>query len=161
MTYEEFQRIQTRRKFLHNCVGGLGTAALAHLLALEGRTAVEDPTKINPLAPKAPPRAATAKNVIFLFMAGAPSQMDLYDPKPELKKWEGQALPPSMTKDLQLAFIKPSATILPSPRTFTPHGRAVSRFQTSCPTPVRSRMTSASSARCIARLLTTTRGNPC
>ncbi len=124
MTYEEFQRIRTRRAFLHNCVGGLGTAALAHLLALEGRTAVEDPTKINPLAAKAPPHAATAKNVIFLFMAGAPSQMDLYDPKPALKKWEGQALPPSMTKDLKLAFIKPSATILPSPRTFTPHGQS-------------------------------------
>ena len=124
MTYEKFQRIHTRRKFLHDCAGGLGTAALAHLLALEGRTAVEDPTQINPLAAKAPHHAPTAKNVIFLFMAGAPSQIDLYDPKPGLKKWEGQPLPPSMTKDLKLAFIKPTATILPSPRRFAPQGQS-------------------------------------
>jgi hypothetical protein len=65
-----------------------------------------------------------AKNVIFLYMEGAPSQMDLFDPKPELAKWHGTPLPPSRTKDLRLAFIKPTATILASPRTFRPYGKS-------------------------------------
>ena len=63
-----------------------------------------------------------AKNVIFLFMAGAPSQLDLFDPKPGLQKWHGKPLPPSMTKDLKLAFIKPTANIMASPREFKRYG---------------------------------------
>jgi hypothetical protein len=66
--------------------------------------------------------------VICLFMEGAPSQMDLFDPKPALQKYSGQSLPPSMTKDLRLAFIKPTAAVLASPRTFTPHGKSGIEF---------------------------------
>ncbi|MEP6538895.1 MAG: DUF1501 domain-containing protein [Bryobacteraceae bacterium] len=62
--------------------------------------------------------------MIFLYMEGAPSQLDLFDPKPELQKWHGRPLPGSLTKDLKLAFIKPSATILGSPRTFSQYGRS-------------------------------------
>jgi len=124
MTLEEFGRIQTRRSFLNRSAAGLGSMALGHLLGLEGRTAETGPAKENPLAPKAPHFAPKAKNVIFLFMAGAPSQMDLYDPKPALEKWAGQPLPPSMTADLKLAFIKPTATILPSPRKFHKRGES-------------------------------------
>ena len=120
MTLEEFQRIQSRRSFLHDCVGGLGTAALAHLLAVEGRTASKDPT--DPSTPKPPHFTPKTKNVIFLFMAGAPSQIDLFDPKPELQKWHGQPLPPSMTRDMKLAFIKPNASVMASPRKFVPSG---------------------------------------
>ena len=61
-------------------------------------------------------------------MAGAPSQVDLFDPKPELQKWHGRPLPPSMTKDLKLAFIKPSAKIMASPRTFKSHGQSGMQF---------------------------------
>ena len=61
-------------------------------------------------------------------MAGAPSQVDLFDPKPELQKWHGKPLPPSMTKDLKLAFIKPSATIMASPRKFKRHGQSGMQF---------------------------------
>jgi hypothetical protein len=62
--------------------------------------------------------------VIFLFMPGAPSQIDLLDPKPELQRWAGKPLPESLTKDLKLAFIKPNASALPSPRVFTRHGKS-------------------------------------
>lgn len=68
--------------------------------------------------------APRAKNVIFLFMAGAPSQMDLYDPKPELKKWEDKPFSADLTKNLKLAFTRPSATVLPSWKTFKKHGAA-------------------------------------
>jgi hypothetical protein len=124
MTYDEFQRIQSRRSFLDNCAGGLGLAALAHLLAVEGRSAPDGEANTNPLAPKKPHFPPKAKNVIFLFMAGAPSQLDLYDPKPELQKWNGKPLPPSMTKDLKLAFIKPTASVMASPRKFTRCGQS-------------------------------------
>ena len=53
-----------------------------------------------------------AKNVIFLFQDGGPSQIDLYDPKPALQKWHGKPLPESMTKELTLAFVKPDAKVL-------------------------------------------------
>jgi len=108
---------QTRRHFFRNASIGLGTVALAQLLESEGRAA-EDP-----LASRPPHFKPSAKNVIFMFMEGAPSQMDLFDPKPALQKWHGQPLPASMTKDLKLAFIKPTATVLGSPRVFKPAGQ--------------------------------------
>ena len=127
MTFDDFARIQTRRDFFRYVGGGLETIAIAHLLAEEGRTAVETPA-VNPLAPKDPHFAPKAKNVIFLFMAGAPSQIDLYDPKPELEKWHGKPLPPSLTQDLNLAFIKPTAKVMASSRRFTPHGQSGLEF---------------------------------
>jgi hypothetical protein len=125
MTFEDFKRIQTRRSFFRNCAGGLETIALAHLLQREGRGAAHPE---NPLAPKPPHFAAHAKNVIFLFMEGGPSQIDLYDPKPALHKWNGQQLPESMTRDLALVFVKPTAKILASSRKFEPHGESGTEF---------------------------------
>ncbi|MEO7652948.1 MAG: DUF1501 domain-containing protein, partial [Bryobacteraceae bacterium] len=110
-----------RREFLRRSAGGIGMIALAELLAQEGRTADAVP-KASAFEPKPSHFPAKAKNVIFLYMEGAPSQIDLFDPKPELARWHGKPLPPSMTKDLKLAFIKSNATILASPRTFTKHG---------------------------------------
>ncbi len=112
-----------RRSFLNSFAYGLGGFALADLMAQEGRAAV-----LNPLAPKQPHFPGKAKSVIFMFMEGGPSQMDLFDPKPGLQKWHGQALPESMTKDLQLAFIKKDAAVLASPRTFRPHGQSGIEF---------------------------------
>jgi uncharacterized protein (DUF1501 family) len=124
MNLPEFLKIQSRRSFFRSCAGGIETLALASLLEREGLAgAVADP-----LAPKAPHFAPHAKNVICLFMEGAPSQMDLFDPKPALQKYSGQSLPPSMTKDLRLAFIKPTAAVLASPRKFTPHGQSGIEF---------------------------------
>jgi hypothetical protein len=127
MTLEDFGRIQGRRSFLQRCAGGLGMVALWHLLPEESRAADPLPD-VNPLKPKAPHFAPKAKNVIFLFMAGGPSHLDLFDPKPSLSKWDGQALPESMSKNLNLAFIKPTAKIWPSPRTFKPYGNCGIEF---------------------------------
>ncbi len=121
MDLRDFARIQSRRSFFRTCGLGLETAALAHLLGSEGRAAGVPRT--DPLAPKAPHFAPKAKNVIFMFMEGAPSQIDLFDPKPELEKMHGQALPESLTKQLKLAFIKPSAAVLASPRKFERYGK--------------------------------------
>jgi uncharacterized protein (DUF1501 family) len=124
MNLPEFLKIRSRRSFFRSCAGGIETLALAALLERDGLAgAVADP-----LAPKAPHFAPHAKNVICMFMEGAPSQMDLFDPKPALRKYSGQSLPPSMTKDLRLAFIKPTAAVLASPRTFKPYGNSGIEF---------------------------------
>ena len=124
MNREEFRRIQTRRSFFEQCAGGIGIAALSQLMAGEGRAA----TDVNPLAPRKPHFPAKAKNVIFMFMEGGPSQLDLFDPKPALQKWSGQPLPAELTKDLRLAFTKPNAAVLASPRTFRPYGQSGIEF---------------------------------
>ena len=115
MTPQDFLSIQSRRSFFRHCAGGIGTIALSQLLAA-------DDVK-SPLAPKPPHFAPKAKNVIFLFMEGAPSQMDLFDPKPELRRWHGKPLPESRTKDLKLAFIKPTASVLGSEFSFEKRGQ--------------------------------------
>jgi hypothetical protein len=116
---KEFSQIHSRRSFFRQYAGGVGMMGLANLLAQEGRTAPVD----DPLVPKRPHFPGKAKNVIFLFMEGAPSQIDLFDPKPALKQYHGHALPPALTKDLKLAFIKPTAAVLASPREFKPYGQ--------------------------------------
>ncbi|MDA1234688.1 MAG: DUF1501 domain-containing protein [Acidobacteria bacterium] len=116
MDWRDFQRTQSRRGFLQQSVAGLGTLALANLLRAEERA--------NPLTPKSPHFAPKAKNVIFLFQEGAPSQMDLFDPKPVLQKYHGQSLPPELTANLQLAFIKKNAQVLASERTFEKCGQS-------------------------------------
>ena len=106
-----------RRDFLRSAGGGVGIAALAELLAADGLTAA------GPLAPKAPHFAPKAKSVIFMFMEGGPSQYELFDPKPELERWDGRSLPESITKDLTLAFIKPTAKVMASRYKFAPRGQ--------------------------------------
>ena len=130
MIFEEFQRIQNRRRFFRDCAGGVGTIALWQLMAADGLVAqtADRLPDVNPLEPCPPHFTPKAKRVIFLYMAGAPSHLDLYDSKPEMKKWEGQSLPPSITKDLKLAFIKPNAKVWASPRVFTRHGESGTEF---------------------------------
>jgi hypothetical protein len=124
MTFEQFQTIQSRRSFFRQCACGIGTLALAELL--HGETSGSRRT--DPLAPRTPHFPGKANRVIFLFMEGGPSQIDLFDPKPELQKWHGTPLPPSMTKDLRLAFTNPNAAVLASPRKFQPHGQCGTEF---------------------------------
>jgi hypothetical protein len=86
-----------RRRFLRRAGGGFGMLALTSLLGNAGllaRAAEKIPT-VNPLAPKAPHFQAKAKRVIFLFMSGGPSHVDLFDPKPELIRLAGQPIPES------------------------------------------------------------------
>lgn len=122
----DFQRILARRQFLENCSGGLGAVALAHLLGIERRTA--EARDADPMAVRRPQFEPKAQNAILIYQSGAPSQLDLFDPKPELEKWAGQALPPSLTKDLKLAFIKPNAKIMPSARKFRAYGQSGMEF---------------------------------
>jgi hypothetical protein len=128
MNFSDLAFIQSRRSFFRDCGAGLGSIALWHLLMGEGQAVTSRDAPTNPLAPKPPHFPPTAKNVILLFMDGGPSQIDLFDPKPEMKKWEGHSLPESLTKDLKLAFIKPSAKVWASPRTFERHGQSGMEF---------------------------------
>ena len=127
MELKDFIKIQDRRNFLQECAGGFGMVALCHLLAQDGLMAAPggELPEVNPLAPKAPHFAPKAKNVIFLYMAGAPSHIDLFDPKPQMKRWEGQSLPDSLRKQFgNLAFIRPTAKVWASPRKFKRYGQS-------------------------------------
>src|SRR4051794_29471008 len=128
MTFEQFRQIQSRRSFFRNAAGGIGTIALSALLGKESRAAPTGLPDVKPLLPKKAPLPAKAKNIIFMFMEGGPSQLDLFDPKPGLAKWNGKPLPADMTKDLKLAFTKPTAAVLASPRVFTPAGKSGIEF---------------------------------
>ena len=93
MNVEQLIGVLERRRFLEQCAGGIGTIALASLLASEGRTADTATRRENPLAPRPPHFKPRAKNVIFLHMVGAPSHLDLFDYKPELQRLNGQLVP--------------------------------------------------------------------
>jgi hypothetical protein len=87
--------------------------------------ATEPTPGVDPLLPKPPHFAPKAKSCIFIFMEGAPSQLDLYDPKPKLNELNGQPLPESLTKNVRFAFIKKeTAVLMGSPRKFEQHGKS-------------------------------------
>jgi hypothetical protein len=112
---------QSRRNFLATSASGIGLLALASLLRDDGLLAAEAP---NPLAPKAGHFPGKARACICIYLEGAPSQMDLFDPKPKLNELNGQKLPESMTRNVRFAFIqKEGAVLMGSPRTFTKHGQ--------------------------------------
>src|SRR5438046_956135 len=117
----------TRRHFLRDCGIGLGKIALASLMAdsfARGAWADEKPVSNNPLAPKPPHFAGKAKAVIHLFMAGAPSQLELFDNKPELAKLEGKPLPPSVIGGQRYAFIRSDAAVLGPRFKFAKYGKS-------------------------------------
>src|SRR3954464_3480721 len=116
------RKLITRRWFFEQCGVGLGAIALGQLFQQKGWAAAA-PIE-NPLAPKAPPLPAKAKRVIFLFMAGAPSHLELFDYKPELTKWNGKAPPAELVKGYRAAFINPSATLLGPKFKFKKHGQS-------------------------------------
>src|SRR5262245_50743683 len=92
-----------RRWCLKECGAGLGAAALAELIGLTPAAADQAPSAS--LTPRAPHFAAKAKSVIYLFMAGAPSHLELFDNKPELAKWDGKLPPAELLKGYRAAFI--------------------------------------------------------
>jgi uncharacterized protein (DUF1501 family) len=110
----------TRRHFFRDCAVGLGKVALAGLLTDALRRPAAAATV---LAPRAPHFAPRAKRVIHLFMAGAPSQLDLFDHKPTLAKLEGKPLPPSVIRGQRYAFIRPDAGVLGPRFKFKKHGK--------------------------------------
>ena len=111
----------TRRHFFGECRVGLGALALASFLDERGLAA---PAAADPLAPNPTHYPANAKSVIFLFMAGGPSQLELFNDKPKLRELNGQVVPPSYTKNKRFAFIKHEAKILGSRRAFARHGQS-------------------------------------
>ncbi|MFP6584511.1 MAG: DUF1501 domain-containing protein [Candidatus Hydrogenedentota bacterium] len=108
-----------RRWFLQQCGMGLGAVALNHLLAPTASA-----QNLNPLAPKQPPFAPKAKNIIYLFMAGAPSQLELLDHKPELAKFDGTLPPASLIKEYRTGFIDPNSKLLGPKFNFAQHGQS-------------------------------------
>ncbi len=114
----------TRRHFLRECGVGLGKIALGGLLTgkLAGRAMAAGLPAV--LAPHQPHFAPRAKRVIHLFMAGAPSQLELFDNKPELAKLEGKPLPPSVIGGQRYAFIRPDAAVLGPRFKFARHGQS-------------------------------------
>ncbi len=116
-------RPTSRRAFLHRAGGGFGMLALASLLERQGLLAVDEPAARlhEPLAPKPPHFAPKAKSVIFLFMSGGPSHVDLFDPKPDLARLAGQPIPDSFgTFKTRRAVAKNK--LLPPCRPFAPQG---------------------------------------
>ena len=110
----------SRRHFLRECGVGLGKMAFAGLLT----DALTSRSLGNVLAPKQPHFPAKAKRVIHLFMAGAPSQLDLFDFKPELTKLAGKPLPASVIAGQRYAFIRPDAAVLGPQFAFARHGQS-------------------------------------
>ncbi len=115
------RRIMARRWFLRDSGVGLGTFALASLLGAGKARA--SPATQNPLEPRAPHFAPRAKRVIYLFMAGAPSQLDLFDSKSELTKQSGKLPPAELLKGYRSAFINPNSNLLGPQFKFARHGR--------------------------------------
>jgi hypothetical protein len=115
----EHARHVSRRWFLRDCTVGLGSIALASL-GSSGKALAAT----NPLAPRQPHFPAKAKRVIYLFQAGAPSHLDLFDNKPELAKRSGQLPPADLLKDYRAAFIDPNSALLGPKFNFNRYGKS-------------------------------------
>ncbi|MCB9922842.1 MAG: DUF1501 domain-containing protein [Planctomycetaceae bacterium] len=107
----------SRRWFLRDCGVGLGAIAANQLLAETGVAATTDL-----LAPKQPHFPAKAKNIIYLFMAGAPSHLEMFDYKPQLAKFDGTLPPPELLTGYRAAFINPNSKLLGPKFKFSKHG---------------------------------------
>jgi Protein of unknown function (DUF1501) len=126
LTGGHFPIASSRREFLVRAGGGCGALALTWMLARDGfgaTPASRSPAKSNPLAAKPGHFEGKAKSVIFLFMFGGASHVDLFDPKPELTKWNGKPLPPEFGK-YSSQFTKGDTPLLASTRKFKKHGQA-------------------------------------
>lgn len=119
-----FDLNSTRRHFLRDCGVGVGSMALASLLQRDGYANVPI---VNPTAPRPAHHAPKADRVIFLFMAGGPSQLDLFDPKPELNRYHGQPIPQSFLEGRRFAFMgsftREPPKLLGVRRRFARHGQ--------------------------------------
>jgi len=108
---------QARRWFLKDCAVGLGSVALGQLLQQDASLAAAGTTQKTHHAPR-------AKNVIYLFMAGAPSHLELFDNKPQLAKYDGKLPPEELIRDYRAAFISPNSVLLGPKFKFARHGES-------------------------------------
>ncbi|MBM3739900.1 MAG: DUF1501 domain-containing protein [Acidobacteria bacterium] len=128
MTHEDrILQLQTRRQLFSRCGIGVGKVALASLLS-NGSMFAAPASSGNPLAPKKGHFPARIKNVIYLFMCGGPSQLELWDFKPDLQKFDGKECPDSLLKGKRFAFMdsftKEKPKLLGTKRTFKQHGNS-------------------------------------
>ena len=107
--------LTNRRWFLNQCGVGLGGLALADLM---------NAASLDPLAPKKPHFAPKAKRVIYLFMAGGPSHLELFDYKPQLAKFDGTLPPAELLKGYRAAFINPNSKLLGPKFKFAKYGQS-------------------------------------
>ena len=122
-----------RRDFLAKAGGGFGAVAMAYLLAgqplraaevASGRSSPKPSPLLSPLAPKVSHYAAKAKSVIFLFMEGGPSHIDLFDPKPELEPAGGQAAAAELQAGRSRRWARPGSPLLACKRKWKQHGQS-------------------------------------
>ena len=118
-----YRRAATRREFFTRTGSGLAGIALAQMLQ-EDRLVAATRSVTDPMAPKKPHHPPTAKSIIWLFMEGGPSHIDLFDPKPKLQELAGQPLPESMRPKFTAMSGTSKNGMLPSKRTFKQHGQS-------------------------------------
>ncbi len=111
----------TRRHFFEKCGVGLGSIALSEMLARDCEGAISSG---DPMTPRRSHHGAKAKNVIFLFMAGGPSQLELFEDKPRLHEFNGQLPPESLVKGKRFAFLPKDAKLLGGMREFGTYGES-------------------------------------
>src|SRR5437867_2275550 len=128
----ETARLITRRWFFKQCGVGLGSIALASLLGADKMLGSIGAAK-SPLAPKQPHFKPRAKRVIYLFMGGAPSQLDLFDYKPTLAKYNGKPVPQEVVMGQKYAFIKPDAELYATEFKFAKHGQCGAEISEALP----------------------------
>src|SRR5437660_3903536 len=121
---QEQLRSITRRQFFGRCATGIGSIALASLMNEKLLGAATGLTTHDPLGPRGPHFAPKAKRAIYLHMAGAPSQLDLFDYKPRLVELNGKPCPESLYKKERFAFIKGVPKMLGTPYKFKKHGNS-------------------------------------
>ena len=118
-TPEHVRYTRNRREFLTDSFCGFGSLAFAQM----AQSQMAQAASVNPLAAKVPHHAAKAKNVIFLFMAGGPSHLETFDPKPLLNKLSGQKRPKEFG-EAKYQFVQTDAKLLGTKRTFKQHGQS-------------------------------------
>src|SRR5580765_3372011 len=123
---DDWRRDLTRRHFFSRCALGVGSLALASLLSEKKLLAADAGALPNPMAPKQPHFSPRAKNIIYLFMAGGPSQLELFDYKPKLIELNGQPIPDSFIEGKRFAFMGSShgTKLLGTRRAFKQHGKS-------------------------------------
>src|SRR5437879_8126987 len=121
-------KLITRRWFFQQCGLGLGGVALASLLSERKLFGATPEPVANPMAPRPPHFKPKVKNVIYLFMAGGPSQLELFDYKPALQQYDGKSAPESLLKGKRFAFIdtfsKEPPKLLGTRREFKRYGKS-------------------------------------
>jgi hypothetical protein len=120
----EYRHFQTRRHFLRQCSTGMGLMALGSLSGCFSGKADPAASVTNPLTPKLPHFAGKAKAVIYLHMAGSPSQLETFEYKPELAKLHGQDCPQSLLEGKTFAFIRGVPKMLGPQGTWAQHGQS-------------------------------------